>query len=779
MRSKFLFTLGASVCALSAASANAEDGAATAAADPAPAAADTDAGDAIVVTARRREENAQDVPVAVTALSGGALQARGIVRSDDLQFAVPALRISPQISPATPSFVIRGQGRGLFQGALPAVVTYFADVPLPQDGSIVSLYDLQSVQVLKGPQGTLFGRNTTGGAILLTPTRPKTTQAEGYVEASIGNYDARSLTLAANVPLITDKLAVRVVNDFVRRDGFVKDIGGGPALGSKHSDSARLSVLATPTETFENLLIVDISRTDETGPAIVPTGVFTDAAGNPEGRAAAAGNYPFFFGGTLANDVRLQLERVRALGGILAADPGVQGSYRARSWGVVNTTRLDLGDITLKNIFGYRNAKVFNQFDVDGLPASINDRINGYGAFPQVAVDAVTNEFQILGGLLDKQLEFVVGAFYLNEGPTGESGSQALQFFHAGSPAPVVQNAYIRDKSKALFAQATWHFRGALEGLNLTGGYRHTWDNRSFCAIQQTQSVGPDQCAGIERKTRFNAPGYTLSLDYHVADRVLLYAAHRRGFRGGGVNTNVPANLIQGSYAPETVTDYEGGIKSDWRVGGMTGRFNFSYFRANISDFQASAVAALPLPGGGTLNSSIVANAAKAHTEGFEAELAITPVRGLTFTANYERFKGRFDKFDGPPGFPAGDLLSYQFNTPKYTLNLNGRYDIDLPAGLGDRIGLSVNLYRRSRTLISTTQGLPNQYNMEPAFNVVDLRAEWKRVADTPVDAALFVKNVGDTRYRVGMSNSASVFSLATSFYGDPRTYGLQLRYSF
>lgn len=736
-------------------------------------------GESIVVTARRREENLQDVPVVVTALSADTLQARGIERSDDLQFAVPSLRIAPQISPATPNFVIRGQGRGLFRGALPAVVTYFADVPIPQDGSFVPLYDLQSVQVLKGPQGTLFGRNTTGGAILLTPTRPNADQAEGYIEASIGNYDAKSLTVAANVPLIAEKLAVRVVNDFVRRDGFVKDIGGGPALGNRHSDSARLSILASPTETFENLFIFDVSRIRETGPAIVPTGVFTDAAGNPQGNAATTANSPFFFGGTLPTDVRLQLARVRQLGGTLAADPGVQGSYRSKSWGIVNTTSLELGDITLKNIFGYRRGNVVSQFDIDGLPATLNDQFNGYGAFPQVAVDSVTNEFQILGSLFDDNLEFVVGGFYLNEGPTGESATQALQFFRTGSPPPIVQNVYIRDKSKALFGQATYHFKGMLDGLNLTAGYRHTWDDRTFCQIQQAASVGLDQCVGIERETRFNAPGYTFSLDYKMAEQVMLYAAHRRGFRGGGVNVSIPANLVTGTFAPETITDYEGGIKSSWRVGDMTGRFNFSYFRANISDFQTSAVAALPLPGGGTLNSAIVANAAKAHNDGFEAELAITPTHGLTFTANYERFKGKFDEFVGPPGFPVGSLLSFEFNTPKYTLNLNGRYEFDLPAGWGETMSLSANFYRRSTTLISTTLGLRNQFNVEPAFNVIDLRADWNRAAETPLDVSLFVKNVGNTRYRVGMSNSAAVFTLATSYYGDPRTYGMQLRYNF
>ncbi|MGE4324344.1 MAG: hypothetical protein AB7E60_15120, partial [Sphingobium sp.] len=207
--------------------------------------------------------------------------------------------------------------------------------------------------------------------------------------------------------------------------------------------------------------------------------------------------------------------------------------------------------------------------------------------------------------------------------------------------------------------------------------------------------------------------------------------------------------------------------------------FNFAYYRANISDFQASSVVALPLPGGGTLNSSIVANAAKAHTEGFEAELVVIPVRGLTLSANYDHFNGAFDEFVGPSNFPVGSLLDFKFNTPNDTLNLNASYQMDLPSGWGETLGFTVNYYWRGDTLISTAASVPNAITTEPSFDTVDLRLDWKRVADTGLDLSLFVRNVGDTRYRTGMSSSAAAFTLATSYYGEPRTYGLKLRYAF
>ncbi|GLS98897.1 TonB-dependent receptor [Sphingobium jiangsuense] len=772
MRNRNIWIAGASLWALSTAPGWAQSA-------PEAGAAQADMGDTIVVTARRREENLQDVPVAITALSAAALESRGIERSDDLQFSVPSLRIAPQISATTPNFIIRGQGRPLFSGALPSVVTYFADVPLPQDGSIVPLFDLSSVQVLKGPQGTLFGRNTTGGAILLSPTQPDLDKVEGYVEAGAGNYDAYTLAGAVNVPVVPGKLAIRAAGELARRDGFVRNLGGGANLGNRHTDSVRVSVLARPTDTLQNLFIFDWTNIDENGAAVVPTAVFTDGAGNPLGNAATAANRPYFFGGTLADDIRLQLDQVKAAG-VMVANPSIDDGYvRGKVWGIVNTTSLDIGAITLKNIFGYRKATIYNRFDIDGLPVALNDQINADGAFPQVAIDAFSNEFQIAGTLFDKQLEFVLGAFYLNEGPTGESGTQALQFYRTGSAAPVVQNIYIRNKSKALFGQATYHFRGALEGLNLTAGYRRTWDEREFCVMQQVASRGPDACAGITRGTKFDAPSYTLSIDYKLSDEILLYGAHRRGYRGGGVNTNVPVGLIEGIYRPEVVNDYEGGVKTNWAFGGVRGHFNFAYYRANISDFQASSVVALPLPGGGTLNSSIVANAAKAHTEGFEAELVVIPVRGLTLSANYDHFNGAFDEFVGPSNFPVGSLLDFKFNTPNDTLNLNASYQMDLPSGWGETLGFTVNYYWRGDTLISTAASVPNAITTEPSFDTVDLRLDWKRVADTGLDLSLFVRNVGDTRYRTGMSSSAAAFTLATSYYGEPRTYGLKLRYAF
>lgn len=749
------------------------------------ASADADPGFAeeetteIVVTARRREENVQDVPLTVTVAGAEELRERRIVSTEDIQQLAPALRIAPQISSITPNFVIRGQGRPLFTGALPSVVTYFNDVPLPQDGSIAPLYDLASVQVLKGPQGTLFGRNTTGGAILLSPQRPELGYFGGYIDVMAGSYDAREFGGAVNLPL-GDTLAARVAWESVRRDGLVENLNGGPDLDNRHSDSVRASLLWEPTSNFENTLVFDHVDVDQTGGGIVLSGVFTDGSGNVLGNLGLPANAPYFLGGSIDNDVRLLLEQQRQ-DGPRTARPGIDPFMRAEIWGVSNTSVWDVRGVTLKNIFGYRNVELFDRIDVDGTPLQINDRINGNGAFPQVALEQYTNEFQVMGELFGGSVDYILGAFYLKEQPTGVVGTQARQFYRPGvSSEAIVTSTYITNESRALFGQGTYHFSGALDGLNLTAGYRYTWDERTFCVMQAATIQPESACGSATVGTDFAEPSYTLSADYRINDDLLVYAATRRGYRGGGVNTNVPVGSPQGGvYDPEFSTDYEIGFKSDWELGGgVIARLNAAFYRVEIEDIQVSAQAVLPLPGGGTMNSVIVANAAEAHTEGYEIEAMLQPTDWLSFHATYEGFTAGYDRFTGPPGFAQGTLLSQKFNVAPHTLNLAATYRLPTPVEVGD-VSFTVNYRWVDDILISTTPSVPNELTMQDAYDVIDVRMDWRSIAGGNFDAGIFVKNVTDELYRTGMANSAAPFGVATSYYGEPFMAGVELRYNF
>lgn len=211
----------------------------------------------IVVTAQRRDERAQDVPIAITAFSPERLQQQGVSEPQNLQATVPSLVVGNNGNPSreAQSFTIRGQG-ATFQ-ASPGVVVYLNEVPLPaaislpQQGGAGNFVDLQNVQVLNGPQGTLFGRNTTGGAVLLVPQKP-TNDFEGYVQAKIGNYDNQQFEGAVNVPIVDDKVLLRVAGAYQDRDGYTYDEVWDKNRDNMHWYSGRVGLTLKPFEDFEN-----------------------------------------------------------------------------------------------------------------------------------------------------------------------------------------------------------------------------------------------------------------------------------------------------------------------------------------------------------------------------------------------------------------------------------------------------------------------------------------------------------------------------------------------
>ena len=727
----------------------------------------------VVVTARRREESLQDVPTTVTAVSGEQLRSRSITSTADLQMFVPALKLTAQVSNETPNFIIRGQGRPLFVGALPAVVTYVNDVPLPQDGSIIPLYDVASVQVLKGPQGTLFGRNTTGGAILIGTERPTFDGVGGYAAAQIGNYDLRQLNFGVNLPLVEDKLALRLAGEMARRDGYIRNLSGGPDLDDKHSDAGRASLLWRPTEFIENLTVLDAVRVREAGTGIAVFGNFNT------GTLTGATIRPFYLSGTPGTDLDFEIARHRQEGA-RTARPGLIPLSEADIWGVTNDTRVDLGSATLRNIFGYRRNKITDVVDVDGTPLQINARQNSMGAYSQINLEQFSEELQLSGSLFGDRLNYIVGAFYLDDRPVGMTGQQSAIAITPTTPTPLITSTYIRTQSKAVFAQATFDARDVLEGLKLTAGVRYTKDERSFCVIQQASVRPQSECGARTLETSYSEPTYNLSLEYSPNSDILLYAATRRGYRGGGVNTNLPSTSPVATYDPELATDYEVGVKTEWRFGGVTGRFNASLYRMKVDSLLSNLVVALPQANGALQNASIILNAAQAKIDGYELELVVIPTDGLTLSATYEGFDGRFTRYVGPPEFVGGvgNLIDTKFNAPPHSLNLAVNYRLPVDESLG-RFEASANYHWEQAHLVTAAPMPPHPDLIQASYGIVDLRLDWKEVVNKPIDLGFFVRNAGDKLYRVGSGSGVVALTVNSTIYGPPRTYGVDLRYRF
>lgn len=726
----------------------------------------------IVVTARRREERLQDVPASVTALSGPQLAERSITNTQELQTFVPGLKFTAQVSNETPNFIIRGQGRPLFVGALPAVVVYVNDVPLPQDGSTVPLYDMASVQVLKGPQGTLFGRNSTGGALLLYPQKPEGSELTGYIKGAVGNYNMRHLTAGVTVPLIDDKLALRLAGEVIQHDGYIKNLSGGPDLDDRNSKSFRASLLWRPTEGVESFTSYDITKVDEAGTGAVVFGNF--GTGSLYGAAVA----PFFVSGVPGSDLNYEIARHRAEGA-RTVRPGLTPLSKADSWGIMNDTKVELGAVTVRNIFGYRRNKTTSVYDVDGTPLRINARQNAFGAYPQINLEQFSNETQLLGELFDGKLDYILGVFFLDDRPAGITAGQSAAAVTPTSPPAAITSTYIHTKSKAVFGQVSYDVGDLIPGLTLTAGLRYTKDDRTFCVIQRTTVAAESECGAVQIGTSYKQPTYTFSAEYKPTDNLLIYAVTRRGYRGGGMNTNLSTTVPVATYEPETNTDYEVGMKGDWRLGDAWGRFSVALFRQEIEDLQSSLPVTLVSANGSLFNGAVVLNAAQASADGFEIAATVAPTPDLTLDMTYEGFFGRFDQYTGPPAFVAtlGALTNTKFNTPPHVFSASARYIV--PIDVPGRLRLSATYRWVDDNLVSAAPLVPHPDLIQPSYSLVDLRADWEDLLGEQVDLAVFVNNVTDELYRIGSGSGVPTLTVNSTIYGPPRTYGVEVKYRF
>jgi len=468
----------------------------------------------ILVTARRRAEDVSKIPVAVTAFSSDTLASKQIVNTVDLNKITPGLNIVTSGSNANPFLTIRGQSRGLAGAGAPGVITYLNEVPMLTYGSLIATFDMDNIQVLKGPQGTLFGRNAVGGA-LLTYSKKPTYNWEGYGEGSYGNFKTLRLEGAVNIPIIKDVLAVRVAGQLSDTNGYTKTIvNAPPVLTGKLRDGTligqpgqtlehapqmdayknkgfRATVLFEPTSTLHNVTTVDYYRIDGmnnevfTGDFFPGTAVFqlpASVLSSPQVGLGGLLNPLVHCGTSPTCDIDLATAEAKTTGARLQRTDQLPTQV-STVFGVSNATTFDLGpDTTIKNIFGYRTTANDSQVDIDGTALPLVDIAN------RIRMKQITEELQIAGKIGD--LKYVAGGFYLHATPNGIGGFQSTaSFIFAGLNAETNAN-YYTEKSKALYGQIDYDLSNVLlRGLGFTAGFRYTWDEASGCAYSRDYSV--------------------------------------------------------------------------------------------------------------------------------------------------------------------------------------------------------------------------------------------------------------------------------------------------
>lgn len=498
----------------------------------------------IIVTARRREESLQEVPLAVSVMSQAELTTELVTNQNDLQQKIPSLSVAARFGNSGGTYAIRGLSGG--NTTRPTVGTYFAEVPGPTNNTGYdpsagqSLYDLRSVQVLKGPQGTLFGRTSTAGAVLVTPAPPELDDFSINGNLGLGSVGYFQGSLAVNIPVIKDILAIRVAGSYNHRDGYTKVIGSSRRLDELNDDAQRLSVLFQPTDWLKSVTIYDRYNASQA------TGAYLAVGYDP--------NFPLFnltpasgsvvFGGVCSQAVAIGLspsadacvaQRLGILSRIkanLAAETARTAAggkaYRSTASGdtayfndrirheyIINTTELSFPkfgsvDLKLKNIFGYQLSKGYQTMNISGVADDLFNlyigvdagaNLNQVGTNPVVGLGKgekfYTNETQISGSVGDERLVFVAGYFYQHAPttPTLESVGNLQKVFggvtnvNLGYSSGRAFNVGGRAKQTAFYAQATLGFDGLVDGLHFTAGIRRTKDD--FRLSSRAAGVNP------------------------------------------------------------------------------------------------------------------------------------------------------------------------------------------------------------------------------------------------------------------------------------------------
>ena len=746
----------------------------------------------IVVTARRREENLSTVPGAITAFGSEALVERSIKSDADLQLVAPGLTIRQTQGNNSLTYSIRGQTADTFSGSPSAVIAYLNEVPLPIGGAS-SLYDLENVQVLKGPQGTLFGRNATGGAVLYNTAKP-TMETEGYIRGRLGNFDLREVEGALNVPF-TDVVQVRAAFNTIRRDGYITNLLNGDDLGRLKRDSVRLTMTVRPGETIENTTMMQYTRSGGTNTGASYTySVYScgqtnngfnltcgagslfnpglDAIFGPGSWAAYLAAHPQAYAPGLIAYVQEQ----RNIGPYKTRHPG-GARHKGRDLMLANTTSIELGDnLTLKNIIAYARSRTDSEQPQLGAPfvtiLTANAAAGQSGN--ELNTKSFTEELQLQGQAMDGRLEYIAGVFLQRQKADTLWPQTYFDVSPVLAPAYVTNNFRIRNDTNAVYAQASF---ALTDSLKVTAGARYTWEK-----VRMSQLPAATYTFGLpDQQKKFSDPSWEFGLEYRATPELFAYIKTRGSFRSGGFNgaatpVSLPASQGGNLFDSEHTQDVEAGLKYRGDVAGRPATFNVAVFRQWIQDVQRVEFPDPDGPGG-LASIAVTANVPSSRITGVEAEASIRPTDWLSLGAQGAYTKARFT--NGNINL-FGNLFSYGpvGDTPKWSGVAWAEIGAPVGEGMGD-ISLRGEVYGQTGQYFSNAAASIAPGTRLPGYALVNGRLAWNDIAGSGFTAALFGKNLTNEAYFVGGMTLAAALGHNAAAVGEPRTYGVEVSFKF
>ncbi|MEO5706285.1 MAG: TonB-dependent receptor [Alteraurantiacibacter sp.] len=762
-----LLTGAAAFACAGAAPALAQDGAA----DAQTATADDAAGNVITVTAQFREQSLQDTPLAITAVNAEMLEARSQTNISEITAQAPSVTLKPQGAAFGPALgaSIRGIGQYDFNPALePGVGLYVDDVYYATlTGAIFDLLDVDRVEVLRGPQGTLAGKNSIGGAIKLYSQRP-TGDGSGSISGTYGSRNRVDLRASADFAL-TDELAMRVAGVAKKQEGYVDRLDFGcvnppgsalnPAIGGVQptttaghchvaSDgevdylAGRAQLRYRPSDRIDINIIGDYTHDDRNPAAGVL--LFANNPTNPNIRGSAdavpydsrfiCGPYCNYASYASPADAWVAVPFGPPITGYPLHETRGEGRTKFNGWGLSGQVDIDLTDnLQLQSITSYREYALQFTNDDDYSPLAVGNGLSelDYWGF--------TQELRLNGSMLDDAINWTLGAFYLDQRSTYAT-FQDIRY--APIPLQFQGDDPVNADTKAVFAAVSWEI---VEDLTFNGGLRYTDEHKDYTFSRRNRdgTLNPFLGAldGVTGAFDGDKIDWRANLQYRFSDQLMTYAQVSTGFKGGGINPR-PFNPAQVQpFGPETLTAYELGFKSDLfdRLVRLNGAVYFS-------DYKGIQLTLLSCPQfGGPGPCALPQNAGDAEIKGLELEATIDPGNGLLIDAamsyldfDYTAINPQAGGSTAPNGVQLGMVPPY---TPKWKWAVGIQYEVDL--GDSGSVTPRVDVSYQSDIFSNAVNG-PN--NLIDAYTIANVRLTWRN-EDSDLEVALEVRNVFDKYY--------------------------------
>lgn len=735
----------------------------------------------IIITAQFRTESVQDAPLAITAVSDEMLAARSHTNVIDVATRVPNVTLTSagQGLGNSATAHIRGVGQSDFNFALePGVGMYIDDVYHGVVfGTIFELVDLDRVEILRGPQGTLAGKNSVGGAIKLFSRKPDATP-DGYIEATFGSFDRIDVRGSGDFVIVPDKLFARVSGLARQRDGYLtrldyecvtggasprsERLGVGCEIGTEGGQrvwAARAALRWLPSDRFENNLIVDVMDDDSEPQATKLLLQGPWAGGNDY--ITPPKSYTNF-------------ETYVAQPGTPVAF-GVPPISTSKSWGVSNTADVTFGDnLAFKSITAYR--EVSGQFSQasDASPTAVLTNIW------DVLHRQFTQELRLSGTSLGERVDWTVGAFYYTSSSRmggrisiagGLVPGGGLALLPDGNRATIAEFLFddpVDAESISGFAHAAVRITPALK---LTGGVRYTEESKDYTFVRLATDGGPHPVLGPLNGVTGSYEGdrvdYRVALDYAWTDNLLTYVQWSTGFKGGGINPRpfFPDQVLP--LNPETLSAYEIGFKSE--LANRRVRLNAAAFLNEYDDLQLGLVQcpppATPTP------CNMPANVGNAEIRGLEVEAELHPVPGLILDASASYIEFEYEDVDPLTGVTPDMTTPFM---PERKFAFGGQYSI--PLGQAGILTPRVDYVHQSAMYIAAVN-LP--VNRVDGYGLVNARLTWESM-DATWQAALGVTNLADKFYYINKyDRAAAPYFVVNGQPGRPREWFITLTRKF